>query len=199
MALCLPNASQFLVIICLLIYCSHAKEYVVGGSENSWKVPLPSPDSLNHWANTHRFRIGDVLIFKYDKRTESVHVVNDTDYSHCNTKGLQHVVFNDGNTKVSLTRSGPKHFISGTQAHCMMGLKLSVFVMPNKTKKKPHSPPPSPSPLPSPSQSSSFSLSSSPSPSPVSPNNGGVACGSSGGFIGIMMWVGVSLVMMCLI
>ncbi|XP_027368779.1 early nodulin-55-2 [Abrus precatorius] len=189
MALCLAPASPFLVFVfsmCLLFCCSQSKEYLVGGTENSWRVPLPSPDSLNKWAKTHQFRVGDSLTFKYDRRTESVHVVNETDYARCITKG-QHLVFNDGNTNVLLSKLGPKHFISGTQTHCQMGLKLVVDVMPKKSKKMSNSSSPSPSPLPS----------LSPTPSPLSSHNQGVALGSNNGFIGVIMWVGVSLVMMC--
>ncbi|RDX71094.1 Early nodulin-55-2, partial [Mucuna pruriens] len=192
MALCLPNASPLFLVMfsmCFLISFSEAKEYVVGGTENSWKAPLSSPDSFNHWANTHRFKI----VFKYDERTESVHVVNETDYERCNTVGQQHVVFNDGNTKVLLTKSGLKHFISGKKSHCQMGLKLSVVVFSNnKTKNKNNfeSPSPSPSstPTPSPSPTPTQSL---PSPSPL-PNNEGVTRSSGG----VTMLLLVSLAMM---
>ncbi|KAL2338528.1 hypothetical protein Fmac_012974 [Flemingia macrophylla] len=201
MALCLRNnnASPFwvMVITMWLLICSYeAKEYVVGGTDYSWKTPLSSSHSLNHWASTHKFIIGDTLIFKYDERTESVHEVNKTDYEGCSTVGKDHVVFRDGNTKVLLNKSGFKHFISGNKSHCQMGLKLVVAIN-NKTKKNSHSQSPSPSPLastspslsPSPLSSSSSLLSS---PSPL-PNNQGVTCSSGGGFIGIMVWSGVMM------
>ncbi|KAG4932523.1 hypothetical protein JHK87_046525 [Glycine soja] len=187
MASCLPNASPFLVMLamCLLISTSEAEKYVVGGSEKSWKFPLSKPDSLSHWANSHRFKIGDTLIFKYEKRTESVHEVNETDYEGCNTVGKYHIVFNGGNTKVMLTKPGFRHFISGNQSHCQMGLKLAVLVISsNKTKKNLLSPSPSPSPPPS----SLLSSLLSPSPSPL-PNNQGVTSSSGAGFIGVMMWL----------
>ncbi|XP_014508486.1 early nodulin-55-2 [Vigna radiata var. radiata] len=180
----MASSSPFLVMLsmCLLICCSEAKQYVVGGTANSWKTPLSSPDSLNHWANSHHFKIGDTLVFKYDERTESVHEVNKTDYERCNTVGQEHVVFNDGNTKVLLAKSGFRHFISGNQSHCRMGLKLKVVVLVTaKTKKNPTSQTPSPSPSPSP-----LPPSPSPSPSPL-PNNHGVNGRSSGGFI--IMWL----------
>ena len=89
-------------------------------------------------------------VFKYEKRTESVHEVNETDYEGCNTVGKYHIVFNGGNTKVMLTKPGFRHFISGNQSHCQMGLKLAVLVISsNKTKKNLLSPSPSPSPPPS--------------------------------------------------
>lgn len=122
------------------------------------------------------------VVFKYDERTESVHEVNKTDYERCNTVGQEHVVFNDGNTKVLLAKSGFRHFISGNQSHCRMGLKLKVVVLVTaKTKKNPTSQTPSPSPSPSP-----LPPSPSPSPSPL-PNNHGVNGRSSGGFI--IMWL----------
>lgn len=69
MGVCLRNnASPFLVMLsmCLLICCSQAKQYVVGGTANSWKTPLSSPHSLNHWANSHHFKIGDTLGILYN-------------------------------------------------------------------------------------------------------------------------------------
>ncbi|KAK7265079.1 hypothetical protein RJT34_32695 [Clitoria ternatea] len=187
--------ATFLVIMLsmwLLISCSQAKEYVVGGTENSWKIPLSSPNSLTQWSNTHQFRIGDALIFKYDREIESVHKVNETDYSRCITKGGKHVVYNDGNTRVLLNESGTLHFISGTKDHCRKGLKLVVLITSNKSKKKSSSPSPlsSPSPSPSPFPLTSSSL-SSPSPSPILPNNQGVA--QCGGLIQAITWLGFSL------
>ncbi|ESW26872.1 hypothetical protein PHAVU_003G155600 [Phaseolus vulgaris] len=191
MGLCLRNnASPFLVMLsmCLLICCSQAKQYVVGGTANSWKTPLSSPHSLNHWANSHHFKIGDTLIFKYDERTESVHEVNETDYERCNTVGQEHVVFNDGNTKVLLTKSGFRHFISGNQSHCRMGLKLAVVVISRKPIDKPPCPSPAPSPSPLSPAPSPSPLSPSPSPSPL-PNNHGVTGSSSAGFVGVTLWL----------
>lgn len=125
-------------------------------------------------------------VFKYDERTESVHEVNATDYERCNTMGQEHVVFNDGNTRVLLKKSGlTRYFISGNRSHCDMGLKLAVLIMSNNNaKNKLQSPSPSPSPslLPSPLPT--------PSPSP-SPNNQGVTRNLGLGVI--MMWLGVMM------
>jgi len=97
--------------------------------------------------------------------------------------GEEHVVFKDGNTKVLLKKSGIRHFISGNQSHCLMGLKLAVEVISGKSKDNT-------SPTPSPSSPSPLSLSSSssPSPSPL-PSNHGVTGSSSAGFVGAMMWL----------
>ncbi|KAE9609799.1 putative cupredoxin [Lupinus albus] len=115
-------------LVFLLISCCQGFEFVVGGSKYLWKVPLDSQDSLNRWAQSQLFNIGDTLVFKYDSSTESVHVVNKKDYLACNTLG-NHSVFQDGNSKFHLRDSGPIHFISGSQGHCQMGLKLVVVLM----------------------------------------------------------------------
>lgn len=51
------------VLITLLIVMfpfSEAREFVVGGQENSWSFPTSS-DSLNSWAQKGRFEVGDIL------------------------------------------------------------------------------------------------------------------------------------------
>lgn len=132
-------------------------------------------------------------VFKYDNKTESVHVVNETDYARCNRVG-QHQKFKDGNSKVWFTSSGPIHFISGEEGHCQMGLKLAVVVMSSGHHGgKSHSPASLPSPSPSPS------LSLAPSPQTLPSNNQGVAGSSGGGFMGVMIGLGVSLVMVLFI
>ncbi|CAL0307065.1 unnamed protein product [Lupinus luteus] len=126
-----PNVSPIFFIIFslfLLISCCKGFEFVVGGNKDQWKVPLQSPDSLNRWAEAQRFRIGDTLVFKYDNSTESVHLVNEEDYLACKTLG-NHTILKDGHSKFHLMNSGPFHFISGSQGHCQMGLKLVVVVM----------------------------------------------------------------------
>ncbi|MED6147541.1 hypothetical protein PIB30_044800 [Stylosanthes scabra] len=177
-------ASFFLIIMVstslLLIPNSEGREFLVGGSEDSWNVPLPSPDFLNHWAGTQRFEIGDALIFKYNNMTESVQMVPKEDYESCYERvGDDHQSFNDGNTKVILRSSGPIYFISGKESHCHMGLKLVVVVMSSMHH---HQQPTSPN----------HSLPLPPSPSPAS-NEGALASTPATEF---MMGLGVSLVML---
>ncbi|QHO50463.1 hypothetical protein HN51_002273 [Arachis hypogaea] len=172
-----PFPLFFLIImmsttLLLLISNSEGREFLVGGSEDSWKVPLPSPDFLNQWAGTHRFKIGDALIFKYDNMTESVQMVPEEDYESCERVGDDHQRFNDGNTKVILRSSGPIHFISGQESHCHMGLKLAVVVMSAIHHHQPTSP--------------NHSLPLPPSPSPAAPlstNQGALAHTPPAGFI----------------
>ncbi|OIW18631.1 hypothetical protein TanjilG_13383 [Lupinus angustifolius] len=182
MASSLPIVSPiFFIMLSLLLLISLCEgfDFVVGGNKDSWKVPLQSPDSLNHWAETQRFRIGDTLVFKYNNSTESVHLVNEEDYLACKTLG-NHTIFNDGHSKFHLMESGSFHFISGSQGHCQMGLKLVVVVMSPRpaVNGTVHSPP------------ISLAL-PSPGPSALSPSiNQAVPRTSGNEFISVIMGLG---------
>ncbi|KAL6973821.1 hypothetical protein U1Q18_028005 [Sarracenia purpurea var. burkii] len=131
---------------------SEAREFLVGGQENSWKVP-PSPDDFNRWAGKMRFLIGDYLVLKYDPKTDSVLQVTEEDYEICNTaKPIK--AYNDGDTRIPLERSGSFYFISGTEGHCAKGQKLVVKVLSPKHGSRGTTPPAaSPAPEPAPFQS----------------------------------------------
>lgn len=45
----------------LLLGFSAAKELLVGGKIDAWKIPSSEVDSLNQWAEKSRFRVGDYL------------------------------------------------------------------------------------------------------------------------------------------
>ncbi|KAJ0030646.1 hypothetical protein Pint_12512 [Pistacia integerrima] len=133
-------ASSMMLTLLLLSFCE-AKDIVVGGKTDAWKVPSSESDSLNHWAESSRFRIGDSLVWKYDAQKDSVLQVNKEAYVNCNTTNpiAEH---KDGNTKVELDRSGPFYFISGVKGNCEKGEKLVVVVL--STRHRLISPAPSP-------------------------------------------------------
>ncbi|XP_059460956.1 early nodulin-like protein 15 [Corylus avellana] len=115
-------------VVLLLFSFSEAKEILVGGKTDAWKIPSSQSDSLNQWAGSSRFRIGDSLVWKYDGGKDSVLQVSKEDYANCNTSNPieEH---KDGNTKVKLDRSGAFYFISGAEGHCQKGQKLVVVVI----------------------------------------------------------------------
>ena len=76
-------------------------------------------------------------VFEY--QNDSVLVVEKWDYFHCDSNEPI-TSFDDGNSTVTLDRSGPFYFISGTEDHCQNGQKLIVEVM------SPHQIPSSPQP-----------------------------------------------------
>ncbi|XP_010525779.1 PREDICTED: early nodulin-like protein 1 [Tarenaya hassleriana] len=149
------------LVVFLLFTVSQAREILVGGSENSWKVPESSNDTLSHWSATNRFKVGDVLVWKYDQKIDSVLQVTKEDFDSCNTlKPIKE--HKDGNTKVELVESGPHFFISGAPGNCGKGEKMMVVVIsPN------HPPPKSGDRTVSPAKSPSHSPGSAPAPAPA--------------------------------
>lgn len=53
--------SSLLLMITLFLSLSEAKEIIIGGKTDAWKIPSSQSDSLNKWAESSRFRIGDTL------------------------------------------------------------------------------------------------------------------------------------------
>src|SRR5574340_1263955 len=107
---------------------SEAREILVGGKSNAWKIPSSQSQSLNQWAETSRFRVGDTLVWNYEEGKDSVLKVRKEDYEACNTENPEQI-FEDGNTKVELHKPGPFYFIRGADGRCEGGQKLIVVVV----------------------------------------------------------------------
>ncbi|KAG5034156.1 early nodulin-like protein 1 [Glycine soja] len=142
----MAGSSASLLFLFLLFGFSAAKELLVGGKIDAWKIPSSESDTLNQWAERSRFRVGDHLVWKYESGKDSVLEVTREDYANCSTSNPIKE-YNDGNTKVKLEHPGPFYFISGSKGHCEKGQKLIVVVMsPRHTFTAIISPAPTPSP-----------------------------------------------------
>ncbi|KAI3715024.1 hypothetical protein L6452_21989 [Arctium lappa] len=119
-----------LILFSMNLDGSEAREFLVGGKENSWRISS-SPNELIEWAEKERFKIGDSLVFKYDSKVDSVLEVDEEDYKKCN-KNKPIKEYHDGNTKIELNKAGPFFFISGSTGHCDKGEKLEVKVLSHK-------------------------------------------------------------------
>ncbi|XP_050127019.1 early nodulin-like protein 1 [Malus sylvestris] len=117
-----------ILVVFLLFSFSEAREFAVGGKNGSWAVPSSESQSLNKWAESTRFRVGDTLVWKYDSAKDSVLRVTKEDYTNCNASNPIEQ-YKDGETKLHLDQPGPCYFISGTKGHCEKGQKLVVVVM----------------------------------------------------------------------
>lgn len=53
--------AMILLIFLYLSCLSEGREYLVGGKSDAWKIPSSPSDSLNQWAQSSRFLIGDYL------------------------------------------------------------------------------------------------------------------------------------------
>lgn len=84
-----------------------------------------------------------MAVLKYDGKTDSVLEVTEEDYKTCN-KSNPIKSYNDGNTRITLDKSGPFFFISGAEGHCEKGQKLEIKVLSAKHGHSPAVPAPSP-------------------------------------------------------
>lgn len=97
----------------------------------------------------------------FEYKNDSVVVVEKWAYYHCNSSNPISV-FNDGNTLITLEKSGPIFFISGDPDHCQDGQRLFIDVLQLHPAGGSHNSPPV---IPDPPQPDS------PGPSPL-PNSG---------------------------
>ncbi|PIA36624.1 hypothetical protein AQUCO_03300076v1 [Aquilegia coerulea] len=152
----------FLVILMMgfAVFSSDAYTFFVGGKQG-WVVK-PS-EGYDQWSSRNRFQVNDTLVFKYNKETDSVLVVNNKqDYDSCNISSPVQKL-EGGDSSFKFDKSGPFYFISGNQTNCQNGQKLLIVVMSPRIK----SPPPSPV-APSPSGGAT-----PPSPAAPPPSSGG--------------------------
>nr|CAB3453711.1 unnamed protein product [Digitaria exilis] len=99
------------------------------GDDKGWAVPPGNAtDTLNRWATSHRFRVGDVLDFKYSKK-DSVLLVRRGDYDGCGAARPVRRLPGGGHTKFRLDRPGLFYFISGVPARCEAGERMVVRVV----------------------------------------------------------------------
>ncbi|XP_039685126.1 early nodulin-like protein 2 [Medicago truncatula] len=158
----------FVLIVSMLVLStslSSAYKFNVGGN-HGWAVKS-SRHYYNNWATRTRFRINDILFFKYNKGSDSVLVVNKHDYDSCNIKNPIHKM-HDGDSIYKFDKVGLFHFISGNLVNCQNGQKLKVAVYSPRHHHH-HSPSLSPTvaPVHSPSLSPSWN---SPARSPTQPS-----------------------------
>ncbi|KAL0330202.1 UNVERIFIED_CONTAM: Early nodulin-like protein 3 [Sesamum radiatum] len=125
------EAYSVFLLVCLFLSFSEARDRLVGGKSDAWRIPSSESDTLNHWAQKSRFLIGDSLVWEYDATKDSVLQVTKRDYVTCNTSSPIET-YTGGSTKVKLEHSGPYYFISGAEGHCKKGQKLIVVVMSEK-------------------------------------------------------------------
>ncbi|XP_010421357.1 PREDICTED: early nodulin-like protein 3 [Camelina sativa] len=126
----MAHRSLFLIfsIFFLLTNLACSKEILVGGKTSAWKIPSSPSESLNKWAESLRFHVGDSLVWKYNGEKDSVLQVTKDAYINCNTTNPA-ANYSNGDTKVKLERSGPFYFISGSKSNCVEGEKLHIVVM----------------------------------------------------------------------
>ncbi|KAE8707812.1 formin-like protein 5-like [Hibiscus syriacus] len=146
--------SLLLVLLACFVCSSHCYTFYVGGKEG-WV--LHPNQKYNDWAGKQRFQVNDVLIFKYEKGSDSVLLVKKDDYYKCERKHPL-MEMSNGTSEFKFPHSGPFFFISGKEDHCSKGQKMITVVMAERhgtpsIHPPPIVKPPGKSPYPGPAQS----------------------------------------------
>ncbi|XP_022941574.1 early nodulin-like protein 3 [Cucurbita moschata] len=185
-------------VMLLLVQNVCGVEYQVGGSKGIWGVPSdPNAQSLNQWAESRRFQIGDSIVFNYQSGQDSVLLVNQDDYNNCHTESpIKH--FSDGHTIIKFEKSGPHYFISGIKDNCLKNEKLVVVVLADRTKQY-SSPPPAPVEEPqSPPPEAPAQMNPTPSPTAEGPPSNAASSSTSiiSFFLGLIGMVATSMILL---
>ncbi|GAB4850246.1 hypothetical protein Ancab_029542 [Ancistrocladus abbreviatus] len=115
-----------ILVMSIVLTTTALKEFSVGGRQG-WRIPDANDSTMyNDWAGRERFHVGDALRFRY--QNDSVLVVDKYGYYHCSIEDPISS-YTDGNTLITLDRSGLFYFTSGDVERCKNGQRLIVDVM----------------------------------------------------------------------
>ncbi|KAI4380517.1 hypothetical protein MLD38_006696 [Melastoma candidum] len=103
-------------------------EFEVGGEDASWKLPLCLQCTANGLTANNSSSEMSYLVWKYNRKSDSVLEVTKQDYDECNTR-RPIATYKGGNTKMTLEHSGAFYFVSGAEGHCQKGQKVKVIVL----------------------------------------------------------------------
>ncbi|XP_044503357.1 mavicyanin-like [Mangifera indica] len=146
----LKNVVAFLLLT-TLFGVSLGTVYNVGDSKG-WIV---GNVDYKKWASTKNFRIGDVIVFKYNNKSHDVKQVTHQAFRSCNATSAK-ATFTTGSDSITLKSVGHQYFLCSFPGHCQAGQKVDIRVAPIS-----HGPSPSPGQTPG--------SSSPPGSSPMAP------------------------------
>ncbi|XP_042510284.1 mavicyanin-like [Macadamia integrifolia] len=148
------RAMFMLLLIMAALEVSLAVVYKVG-DDKGWTTL----GNVNYtaWAASKTFRVGDTILFEYNKQFHNVMQVTHQEFKACNVSSPM-LTLATGNDSLVVKRTGHYYFLCGVPGHCLIGQKVDIRV-----------PKSSEGVAPSPSGSSA----SSPLSSPSSPSGAG--------------------------
>lgn len=117
----MATVAGVLLLLILAAPAAFAANYVVGDS-NGWSQGV----DYSTWLQGKTFNVGDTLSFSYGG-SHGVDVVSQSDYKNCISSNALSS-YNDGSTKITLSKAGSMYFICPNSGHCSTGMKLAVTV-----------------------------------------------------------------------
>ncbi|XP_015694694.2 mavicyanin-like [Oryza brachyantha] len=130
------------------------------GDKAGWTI-MGNPN-YGSWAASKKFRLGDIVVFTYNKQFHNVMAVSKADYKNCDaSKPI--ATWSTGNDSVVLNATGHHYFLCGFPGHCAIGQKVDVRVATSGRSSDAPSGAPSTAPAPA-SGSSESPAAAAPSP-----------------------------------
>ncbi|XP_066332683.1 blue copper protein 1a-like [Miscanthus floridulus] len=124
------------VAVAFLPALDAATEHWVG-DDKGWTLGF----NYTAWAQTKQFKVGDTLVFKYNKSSHTVVEVSGADFAACSTPEAAKVLAT-GRDQVALDSPGRRWFVCSIGAHCLNGMKVRIDVL-AADDNSPVAPPPS--------------------------------------------------------
>ncbi|KAL3833574.1 hypothetical protein ACJIZ3_008310 [Penstemon smallii] len=110
------------IITAAAVASAVATDYMVGDNAG-WKLEV----NYTEWAKGKDFRVGDTLMFMYNKDYHNVAKVNGTDFQQCTASNASNLL-RTGSDTITLATPGKKWYICGLSDHCSKGMKLVINV-----------------------------------------------------------------------
>ncbi|KAG2727510.1 hypothetical protein I3760_01G160400 [Carya illinoinensis] len=115
------------LMVMAVLHFSDAAVHKVGDSAG-WTT-IGNVD-YKQWAAAKTFRVGDIIIFKYNAQFHNVMRVTHAMYRTCNVSTPLDT-FTTGNDSITITSKGHHFFFCGVPGHCQAGQKVDINVMPH--------------------------------------------------------------------
>ncbi|CAI9288588.1 unnamed protein product [Lactuca saligna] len=99
--------------------------YKVGGSAGWTNI---GHVDYKTWASSKTFRVGDTIVFEYNKDFHNVARVTYTDFLTCKGGASPYATFTSGNDSFPIKFPGHYYFICSIPGHCEAGQKVDIRV-----------------------------------------------------------------------
>ncbi|XP_050216037.1 mavicyanin [Mercurialis annua] len=144
--------AMVMVTVMALVEAIDGSVHMVGDSAG-W-TSINAVVDYKQWSATKTFKVGDIIVFKYNNQFHNVMRVTHAMYKTCNVSAPL-ATYTTGNDSITIKTRGHHFFFCGVPGHCQAGQKLDINV-PRIDQQ--------PSPTPSASASPTTSVSEAASP-----------------------------------